>query len=155
MTDVITYDSLTDEVLLDLLVTVEDRLPRAAVDEFLARAPRIIAPLTALVSARESWQQELPAWWAPIHATYLLGAIGDPSVIPALILAIEHAEAQDCDWVTGEIPSILGRFGAPARPPLITLLNDRPRSPYLRATAAEALAATTLADPVDADSIFG
>jgi hypothetical protein len=155
MTDVITYDSLTDEVLLDLLVTVEDRLPRAAVDEFLARAPRIIAPLTALVSARESWQQELPAWWAPIHATYLLGAIGDPSVIPALILAIEHAEAQDCDWVTGEIPSILGRFGAPARPPLITLLNDRSRSPYLRATAAEALAATTLADPVDADSIFG
>lgn len=155
MTDVITYDSLTDEALLELLVTEADRLPRAAVDEFLARAPRIIAPLTALVSARESWQQEIPAWWSPIHATYLLGAIGHPSVIPALILAMEHAEAQDCDWITDEIPSILGRLGAQTRPPLITLLNDRSRSPYLRATAMEALAATTLADPVDADSIFG
>lgn len=154
MTDVITYDSLTDEALLELLFTEEDRLPRAAVDEFLARTPQIIAPLTALVSARESWQQELPAWWAPIHATYLLGAIGHPSVIPALILAMEHAEAQDCDWIIDEIPSILGRLGVQTRPPLITFLNDRSRSPYLRATAAEALAATTLADPVDADSIF-
>ncbi len=155
MTNTLTYDSLTDEALLDLLFTEEDRLPRAAVNEFLTRAPRIIAPLTALVSARESWHQELPSWWAPIHATYLLGAIGGASVIPALIQAMEHADAQDCDWVTGEIPSIMGRLGAPARPLLTALLNDRSRSAYLRATAADALAATTLYESADSDSLFG
>jgi hypothetical protein len=154
-TDRLTYDSLTDEALLDLLFTEEDRLPRAAVDEFLARAPRIIAPLTALVSAPESWHQELPAWWAPIHATYILGAIGGADVVPALIRAMEHAQAQDCDWVTGEIPSIMGRLGAPAQPSLTALLTDRSRSTYLRTTAAEALAATTLYESADSDSIFG
>ncbi len=153
--DMITYDRLTDEALLDLLVTEEDQLPRAAVDEFVARGARIVEPLARLVTKPEMWQAELPVFWAPIHATYILGAIGSAGVIPALIRAMEQAEAQDCDWITDEIPSILGRLGAPARSPLITLLNDRSRSPYLRATAAEALAATTLADPVDADSIFG
>lgn len=155
MTDTVTYDSLTDEALLDLLFTEEDRLPRAAVDEFLARAPRIIAPLAALVSAPESWHQELPAWWAPIHATYILGAIGDASAIPALIRAMEEADAQDCDWVTGEIPAIMGRLGAPVRPSLTALLADRSHSPYLRATAAEALMATTLSESSDSEAIFG
>jgi hypothetical protein len=155
MTNTLAYDGLTDEALLDLLFTEEDRLPRAAVDEFLARAPRIIAPLTALVTAPESWHQELPAWWAPIHATYVLGAIGGTSVIPALIQAMEHAQAQDCDWVTGEISSIMGRLGASARQPLTELLNDRSRSAHLRATAAEALAATTLHESTDSDALFG
>lgn len=154
MTNTLAYDSLTDEALLGLLVTEEDRLPHAAIDEFVARAPRIIAPLADLVADSEAWQAELPAFWAPIHATYILGAIGGARVVPALIRAMEQAQAQDCDWVTGEIPSIMGRLGAPARPLLTALLNDRSGSAYLRATAAEALAATTLSDPTDSDSLF-
>lgn len=155
MTDTLTYDRHTDEALLDLLVTEEDRLPRSAVDEFVARGERMAERLTDLVADPKAWQAELPAFWAPIHATFILGAIGGAGVVPALICAMEQAEAQDCDWVTGELPSIMGRLGAPARPPLTTLLNDRSRSPYLRATAAEALAAATLYESADSDSVFG
>lgn len=152
MMDGLTYDRLTDEALLDLLHTEEDRLPRAAVDEFLSRGARMVEPLAALVSDPEAWRQELPAFWAPIHAAFILGAIGGPSVIPALIRALEQADAQDCDWVTCEIPAIMGRLGAPARLPLAALLADRSRPPFLRAVAAEALAATTLGDPTEEDS---
>lgn len=155
MTDAFGYDQLSDEALLDLLFTEEDRIPREAVDEFEARGARMVEPLAGLVANSKSWRAELPVYWAPIHATYILGAIGGTDVVPALIHALEHAQEQDCDWVTGEIPSIIGRIGAPARRPLITLLNDRSRSPYLRATAAEALAATTLYESGDSDSVFG
>lgn len=152
MTEGFSYDRLPDEALLDLLFTEEDRLPRTAVDEFLVRGPRLVEPLAALVSDPEAWRQELPAWWAPIHAAFILGAIGGASVVPALIRALELAHAQDCDWVTCEIPAIMSRLGAPARPPLAALLADRARPPFLRAEAAEALAATTLGDQADDDS---
>ncbi|MGH7255255.1 MAG: YecA family protein, partial [Nitrospirales bacterium] len=77
-----------------------------------------------------------------------------PSVVPALIRAMEHADAQDCDWVMSEIPAIMGRLGAPARPALTGLLAERSRPPYLRATAAEALAATSLYDSTELHSLF-
>lgn len=38
-----TYNRLTDEALLNLLFTEEDRLPRAAADGFVARGPRMIS----------------------------------------------------------------------------------------------------------------
>ncbi len=160
MTDRVPYDSLTDEALLDLLFTEEDRLPRTAVDALLARGARLVEPLAALVSDPEAWRQALPAWWAPIHATFLLGAIGGPSVVPALLRALEQAYAHNCDWVTCEIPAIMGRLGPSARPPLAAFLADRSHPPYLRAVAAEALAATTLGDapgaedPTESDSPF-
>ena len=155
MTDVLGYDQLTDEALFDLLFTEEDRLPRDAVNEFVARGTRMVERLADLTTDSEAWQAELPAFWAPIHATYILGAIGGAGIVPALICAMEHAYAQDCDWITGEIPSIMGRLGAAARSPLTVILNDRSRSPYLRSAAAEALAATTLSETSDSEAIFG
>ncbi len=155
MTDTIAYSRLTDEALLALLHTEEDRLPRAAVDEFLARAPRMIGPLTQIISDPKRWDAAVPAWWVPIHATFILGAIGGDEAMPGLLAAMREADRTECDWVISGLPAILGRLGKTIRPRLMEIALDRKQPPYLRAGACEALASTTLTDPAGREEIFG
>jgi hypothetical protein len=148
------YKALSDDALLALLSTEEDRLPRAAVDEIIVRGPQLVHPLTWLVMDPSSWEAEGPAWWTPIHAAYLLAAIGGEDAFMGLLLAADHAESHECEWVLTALPSMLGRQGARIRPYLSERVRDQARDPFSRATMAECLAATTLADSSDADAVF-
>ncbi|MFZ5863155.1 MAG: YecA family protein [Nitrospirota bacterium] len=148
------YTELTDDALLALLSTEEDRVPRAAVDEIIARGPRMVHPLTWLAMDPSNWQAEGPAWWAPIHATYLLSAIGGEDAFMGLLVAADHAEAADCEWVLTALPAMFGRQGASIRPYLSERVRDRGRDPMSRATMAECLAATTMSDPSGSDDVF-
>jgi hypothetical protein len=150
----IVYAELADDALFNLLSTEGDALPRAAADEIVARGAQLIHPLTWMVMDPSSWQAKGPAWWAPIHATYLLGAIGGEDTLMGLLTAAEHAEAVRCDWVLSALPAIFGRMGASARPYLSERVRDRARDPLARATMAECLAATALTDPEGADAVF-
>ncbi len=62
------YQNLDDDELIDLLFTEEDRLPRAAVDEFMRRGERIVLPLSKIVSKSYPWTKALPEWGAVVHA---------------------------------------------------------------------------------------
>lgn len=62
------YATLDDNTLINLLFTEEDRLPRQAVDEFIRRGERVIAPLSNIVSKKVRWKKDRPEIWAPIHA---------------------------------------------------------------------------------------
>ncbi|HET8760793.1 MAG TPA: SEC-C metal-binding domain-containing protein [Nitrospiria bacterium] len=148
------YAELTDDALLGLLFTEADRLPRAAADEIIARGPQLVHPLTWLAMDPSNWQADFPAGWAPIHATYLLGAISGEDALMGLLTAAEHAESVDCDWVLSALPAIFSRMGARARPHLSERVRDVTREPLFRAAMAECLAATVTREPSGADAVF-
>jgi len=148
------WAAASDDDLVGALFTAEDTLPRAFVNEVLARRDRLTGQLIAVVTDPDSWHARLPQWWAPIHATFILGAIDDPAVDAALFTAWRHAEIYDCDWVGEMIPPILGRRGARIRPVLTAIIDDPAEGELLRGTALLALAATTLTDPAGSDAVF-
>lgn len=141
------FQSLSDQQLLDLLHSAGDRLPREAVDECLRRAPRLEPHLRQIVAEKASWTQPLPEWWAPVHATYILGAAETPASLPALLAALRWADAFDCDWVAEDLPSILAHFGPAAWAPLATILDDVTAGWGARSIALCALTALAVAEP--------
>jgi len=86
------YQALDDSKLVNLLFTEEDRLPRAAVDEFIRRGNSMIEPLSKILLEESNWTKERPEFWTPIHAVFILGAIGTQEAVPSLITAIKWSE---------------------------------------------------------------
>jgi hypothetical protein len=148
------FARLSDDDLLGLLFTEEDRLPRPAVDEILSRRHRLTGALIAVIIDPRNWNVPRPAWWATVHATFILGAIDDPIGDAALFSAMRDAEVQNCDWISMAMPSILGRRGRRVRDILSKITADSGEEPPLRVTALSALAATTLQDGEENDHVF-
>lgn len=147
-----TYQTLSDDDLLNLLFTEEDRLPRVAVDEFIRRGERMVKPLSEIVSDQYIWTKALPEWWAVVHAMYILGGIGGKKVILPLLRGMRWAVAYDCDWVTEALPSIFGKIGVAAITGLKFIANDNTSDWYTRSIALEGLAAITISNPdIEAD----
>lgn len=139
------FHTLTDAELIDLLHTAGDRLPREAVDEILRRGSRMLSPLARIVSTKGSWTQPLPEWWAVVHATYCLGAVGIPDTLVPLLSALRWSDAFDCDWVAEDLPSIFGRLGPAAYEPLKSVAWDVTAGPGARSIALAAMASVALA----------
>ena len=144
---------LNDDKLIDLLFTAEDRLERTAVDEILRRGG-LVERLGAIVADPYNWNEPLPAWWAVVHAVYILGSVGTPETVLPLLRALRYAEACENDWVTEDLPSIFGRIGLPAVDGLKTLAADRTSGWLARAIALEGLAAITLKHPELSQEVF-
>ncbi|MBI3856767.1 MAG: hypothetical protein HY293_13850, partial [Planctomycetes bacterium] len=73
----ISLHRLTEDQLIEALHTSEDRLTREIVDACVARGERMIWRLTELCRDERSWTQTGPSFWAPVHATFILGAFED------------------------------------------------------------------------------
>ncbi len=134
------YHEFSDEALADFLFTEEDRLPRAAVDEFVRRGERMVPRLSEIVSNQFAWTRDLPEWWAVVHAAFIIGAIGRESAVIPLLRALRWADAYDCDWLTEAIPAMLGRIGPGAVPLLKMMAADQTNGQFLRSGAMSALA---------------
>ncbi len=137
----LSYQTFTDDRLLDLLLTEEDRLPRAAVDEFIARGERMIEPLTRILESREAWHEDGAGFWRPVHAAYILGAIGGEKAVAGLISALRFSMDTDMDWVSEELPSMFAAIGSPAIWPLLCHSREANRESYERWKTFSALAA--------------
>lgn len=98
----------TDPQLLQFLRTEKDRLSRAVVNEFVRRGAGMVPPLRDVVARKRSWEQEGTGFWEPIHATFILGAIGGEAAIPGLLEALHWPAVYEVDRVTNAIPVILG-----------------------------------------------
>jgi hypothetical protein len=137
------YWNLSDDKLVDLLFTEEDRLPRGVVDEFVRRGG-MTERLGRIVADPYNWNEPVPAWWAVVHGVYILGAIGVPDAVLPLLRALRYAEACENEWVTEELPAIFGRIGIPALEGLRWMAVDRTGGWLTRAVALEGLAALTI-----------
>ena len=148
------YQKLSDNELIPLLFTEEDRLPRAAVEEFIRRGEKVFWPLADIVSNQYSWTREPPEWWAVVHAVYIIGAIGEGRGFLPLSRALRWAVAYDCDWVVTELPSIFGRLGIKGSGVLKFISKDITSDWYTRAIAMEGLAAITINNPETEEEAF-
>ncbi len=146
---------MNDDDLIRLLHTAEDTLTREQADAILARGPAIAPRLAAIVSSRKAWRAEDASFWAPIHATFLLGALGGPDAVKPLLDALRHACAEDVDWVTETMPDILGHVGAPAVDALHGLAADGAADRFARQTACEALREIAFRHPDQKERIAG
>jgi hypothetical protein len=143
------YAALSDEHLLELLRTQEDRLPRAAADEILRRGPALVPALEALCLDERAWRETGPAAWSPVHAAFLLGALGGPAPLPGLLAALRHSARADVRLVWEAAPSMIGRRGRDAVAPLRDAIRHNALGTHERCLAVHALAAVGVYAPVE------
>ena len=138
---------LTNEELTDLLFSREDRLSRTAIDEVIGRGGEIVPLLADIVMDRLTWTEELPEWWAPVHATYALGAIATPETLTPLLSALRWSDAYDNEWVTEDLPSIMGSLGDISYGALKAVAKDRSAGWSARSIAMDGLGSQALRFP--------
>lgn len=146
--------NFTNEELIKLLFTEKDALPKSVVDEFVRRGEEMINPLWKIIADTHNWQSNDENWWAVIHATFILGAIGGEKVIAPLIMSLKFADAYDCDWVWEALPAIFGKIGPSVLEPLKRVALDRTNNWLTRSVALDGLAAVTIKHPELEDEIF-
>jgi hypothetical protein len=139
MSRIIEYTSLTDQALIDLLSTEEDRLPRAAADEIIRRGVPMGQALVGILDDESAWASERPRWWAVVHAAYLLAAMQPPGAIDVMLRALDKADEYDLDWITNDARYLLGSFGPRALPALKAAALVASRETYPRILINEAL----------------
>jgi len=139
--------SMHNEELLELLFTKEDRLTKGEAFEFIRRGSEIVPMLSEIALDRMFWVNEMPEWWAPVHATYLLGAIGGKESLIPLLAALRWSDAYDNDWVTEDLPSILGSLGEISFESCASVMHDRSAGWSARSIAMDALDATDANHP--------
>jgi hypothetical protein len=144
----ISFHQLTDDQLIDSLHTEEDRLTRDTVDAIVSRGERMMWRLTELCRDERSWTRSGPAFWAPVHATFILGAFEDSRALMGLLASLRWSAKYDVDWVYEKLPAILGRIGRPAILPLKARVADRDNSELDRRTELFALAAVAARHPI-------
>lgn len=149
------YASMDDEQLVSLLFTYEDRLPRSVVEEFIWRGDLMVEHLSRIVSNSQSWTKDVPEWWAVVHASFILGAIGTDKTILPLLKALRYSAVYGCDWVANEIPSIFGRIGPKAVQGLKKIARDETSGWFERSLAIESLASIALRHAGREREIFG
>jgi len=150
----ISLQQLTEDQLVDLLRISEDTLTRDVVDEFVSRGERMVWKLTELCRDERSWTQGGSAFWAPIHATFILGAFEDSRALMGLLAALRWSAKYDVDWIYEKMPSILGRIGRPAILPLKARVVDRETSELDRRTELHALGGVAARHPIHQGEIL-
>jgi hypothetical protein len=136
------YSDLSDNSLLDLLSSDEDRLPRAAVDEILRRGARLAPQLIARIDDGDLWDL---ADWAPVHATFILAAMKGPGALDAVLRALERASANEETDLMDVADSLLAAFGPDAVPALAAAFDAA--GSYVKIWIDDALALIADAHP--------
>lgn len=145
---------LHNEELIDLLFTLEDKVPRNVVDELISRGSEVVPILAEIVMDRILWMAEPPEWWVPIHATYILGAIGGDEVLVPLLSALRWADAYDNEWITEDLPSVLGSLGNISFQPLCAICDDRSAGWSARSIAMDALGSHAIRFPEKEEEVI-
>ena len=139
----------TDERLLGLLTSEEDRLSRHAVDEIVSRGARMIQPLSEICHDAEAWNCVGAESWAPAHATFILGAMESERALGALLDSMHESVSRNRSIVWKAIPAILGALGRPAVPSLKKRVRDVDVSNREKTVAIHALASVAARHAVE------
>lgn len=118
------FGAMSDDELLSLLRTEEDRLPAAAAKEIVRRGDQLEDRLIDLLNEDELWEDEEKAWWALPHAVRLLAICGRPDSFDFVLAAIERAYDEELDWIWMDAREFLAAYG----PRLSDALADAVRS---------------------------
>ena len=78
--------------------------------------------------------------WAPVHAWRALEELKAEAAIGPLLGLLERIDADDDDWVSSEVPRVLGKLGVAALEPVTAYLANPAHGEWARVAAAKALA---------------
>lgn len=112
----------------------------------LGIGPEHVPELIRLMRDENLWESEdePPEVYAYIHAWRALGQLRSEAAIEPLLDLLADQEGEDwSDWVTEEVPRVLGEIGVPALAPTAARLNKR--RPRLEATTYYTTALTEIA----------
>ena len=123
-------------------------MERQVVDDALSIGERMIWRLTEVCRDERSWSRDGSDFWAPVHATYILGAFEDSRALMGLLASLRWSTRTGVDWVYEKLPSILGRIGRPALLPLKARLVDPDAGELDRMTELHAMAAVAARHPI-------
>lgn len=141
------YRNLPNDDLIEQLFTKGDQLSNHAISEVIRRGQEVLPVLSEIVMDRLSWTGDGMEWWAPVHATYTIGAIsGEDSLVP-LLAALRWSDAYDNDWVTEDLPSILGSLGDISFNSLVDVTLDKSAGWSARSIAMDALGSQAIRNP--------
>ncbi len=118
------FATLSDEALLERLLHAGLDVPPGLPQELVRRGEAVVAPLCAWRQDDELRQSEEDDGWAPLHALHVLGAIGSPAAIPAVLSVAVHPEPEEA--VHDSLSCILARFGPAVVKPATELLRTWP-----------------------------
>lgn len=141
------YKKLDNEALARLLFEEEDRLSIEAVDEIIRRSDEFLPVLSDITMDRSLWIADLPQWWVTVHSTYILGKIGGPETVIPLMSALRWSDAYDNEWITEDLPSILGSLGETSWLSVLQVVKDRSAGWSARSIAMDALGSQALNRP--------
>lgn len=106
------FETCSPDELLDLLAHCGLDVPKSLPEAIVARGSEMLDRLCAAVSAPESWDYSLddePEAWLPVHAMHLIGGIGDPAAIGALLAPMRSADFDEFYHEDG--PGIIAHLG--------------------------------------------
>lgn len=78
--------------------------------------------------------------WAPVHAWRALAQLKAESAIEPLLGLLQRIDEHDDDWVSTEVPRVLGELGHAALEPVTDYLADPAHNEWARVAAAKAVA---------------
>jgi hypothetical protein len=85
-------------------------------------------------------QEEIPEWYAQIHAWRALGQLKAEGAIPALLGVLHQVDDYDDDWTGEELMDVFAKIGPASIPPLAAYLANPQNKLYARGAAAGSLA---------------
>ena len=149
------YAEQTTEALIALLLTEEDRVTAAHIQELVMR-PDATTPLCEILANEDYWYGgEDGEWWVTMHALSILALQRDPQALPSMINSLYLSWEVMNDWVTSIFSNALACLGEAAVTPLmdyiLTTRNndlDDDNWSYARTDAARALTIIALEQPV-------
>ncbi|MCE5264943.1 MAG: SEC-C domain-containing protein [Deltaproteobacteria bacterium] len=97
---------------------MDDLLETDYVDEVKRRRETILPMLRKIATDEKNYRMKSGRGWGIIHAVYLLGILGDPGSIDALLAASEFSNKHDIDWLWDALPECYLRIGPAAIPAL-------------------------------------
>jgi len=146
--------SAQNDELIEMLFTQKDCVSRATAYEIIRRGEELTPALSDIVMDKWIWTADSPDWWAPVHATYLLGAIGGQDVLSPLLSSLRWSDAYDNEWVTEDLPSILGSLGKISYDVLMNIATDASSGWSARSIAIDSLGSQAVRFPEVEDNIM-
>jgi len=130
--------------LIDLMISIEDRVPRNVIDECARRGEPTAKHLHNLLLAEEyDWDKEMPLgeWWLRLHAVMILGLITGEHAGLALVQFMRRMSGEEDgalqDWFAGYWPALFANKPDSVLPALRDLCLDRDLESYIRANAID------------------
>ena len=84
--------------------------------------------------------EDVPEWYAQVHAWRALAKLRAEAAIPALLGILHQIDDDNDDWLASDAEEVFRLLGIPAVEPLAAYLADKGNPMYARAAAGSALA---------------